>query len=259
VERFLVLVPWSLFILVFSAAFAGVMFWGASSMTKINVRYSSSKRARDTSSDYRDEYTQSVQELLNREPRYEHLVVRGVKLSGRGTEGLVVIDEMGEPDETTLIGILPDMLSLLRDPDLVAPYIIAEIERYQIDKKERRYGWIFVGLAFAFLIPGALWGFLTYGLLEGTFVMLQVLIAYVLICAVGFGISYYWKKSKTVEADVAVATKYPRFREALHVLVTNHYTQPFGITSFRTRLDRINEKMGTPRFTPSPDAGIDLQ
>ena len=255
-DRFLGLLP---FIVVFSAAFAGLLFWGAYAMTKMRARFSNIRRKRDSSSDYQDEYTESVKALLNREPGYEHLMVRGVRLSGPETEGLVGIDETTELDETTLVGILPDMLSLLRDPDLVVPYIIAEIERYLIEKKERRYSWIILGIAFCILIPGAIWGFVTQGFLGGMFTMLQILAVYILFCLVGFGVSYYWKKEKTIQADVAVATKYPRFREALQTLVEHHYTQPLGITSYKTRLDRINGKLGTPRFMPSGEAGIDLQ
>jgi hypothetical protein len=52
-----------------------------------------------------------------------------------------------------------------------------------------------------------------------------------------------WKRRTEIRSDVEIARKYPRFLEALQTLVDRHHTQPYGITSYKTRLERIKEHL----------------
>ena len=73
---------------------------------------------------------------------------------------------------------------------------------------------------------------------------LIVLGFYLLITMTPLVAGSLWKRRAEIDSDVDVAMKYPRFIEALETLIARHHSLPYGITSYKTRLERIRSRLG---------------
>ncbi|MFW9769658.1 MAG: hypothetical protein ACFFF9_16225 [Candidatus Thorarchaeota archaeon] len=190
----------------------------------------------------------TVQEFLNKNEGYETVTVRavrGAKSLSIEVFGFVVERLNSDQVEETIYAMMPQTVNDLQDVDLVGPLILSEMRRKDIKKRHDRWSVrsaIISVLVFAALfisILPSLAGFSDSAYLG----ILRVLGIFLLLTGPPLFFLTYWKKRAETNSDVKVAKAYPTLIEALQTLIDKYYTQPYGITSYKTRLERIKEHL----------------
>ena len=200
---------------------------------------------RSTEWDVQIPLAEEVQAFLYSHMDDKNLMVKGVKPPFDNDAGLFVLHLRPNFTEEVLYAAMPEMLRVLKDPELIGTLILAELKRKEVEKKEKRISYAVLGIGLPFLIISIIWLLVTSslnGLLEN---FLSVLFIYFLIAFVPLGGTALWKRKTLLNAEVEIARQYPRYIDALGILVKTHHTLPYGMTSYKTRLERINRSLET--------------
>ena len=200
---------------------------------------------RSTEWDVQIPLAEEVQTFLYNHTNDKDLMVKGVKPPFDNDPGLFVLHLRPNFTEEVLYVAMPEMLRVLNDPELIGTLILAEVKRKEVEKKEKRVSYAVLGIAFAFLAIGMIWSIMTSGLFGLLMNFLSVLLIYMLIAFVPMGGLAVWKRKTMLNDEVQIARQYPRYVEALEILVKTHHTLPYGMTSYKTRLERIQKKIHT--------------
>ncbi len=212
---------------------------------------------RDNKHDVQDSFTDSVQRLINQEEGFERVIVRGVRMPYDDEDGLVVFEVDYEGKEKTLEALMPQTLKDIREPELAGPLLISEMVRDRIEKRLNRVSYGIVGLGILILVFGLFMPMIRFGFAYMWQYILPVLGLYLVLTMVPLIAGSLWKRSAEISSDVDVAVRHPRFIEALEILVAKHHSLPYGITSYKTRLERIRERLGD--YRERRESGLDLQ
>ncbi|MHA2022468.1 MAG: hypothetical protein ACTSWQ_02280 [Candidatus Thorarchaeota archaeon] len=199
---------------------------------------------RTTEWDIQVPFAAEVQRFLNEFLGSDNISVRGIKPPSDELYGLIVLGLDKNYEEKVLYGMLPHILKDIHDVNLVGPFILSEIRRKEIEKRYNRISYVLLGILIPFMfismfLPIVLFGF-------GAFFNIILPIFGMSMFIVFLPIAYMsnWKKKAEIESDSEIATSCHRFREALQTLIDKHHTLPYGETSYRTRLERIDKHLG---------------
>ena len=216
-------------------------------------------KKRNTAWDIQNAYSDYIQGFLNSFSGYEHLMVRAVKSSTSDQFGLVVLELKSNLQEEVLIGLLPQIVNDISDAQLASPFLLSEIRRNDIEKRYNRFGYIITGIGFPFIVISAFYVILRFGIMFDTNWFILVMMVDVILMMISLILLTAWKRNAETKSDVEIARSYPRFREALHTLIAKHHTLPYGKTSYRTRLQRVEQKLGYTRESFAREAGVELE
>jgi len=197
---------------------------------------------RSTDWDVRNPFAESVTQFLGKYSDYQNLAVKAVKTHSDEMFGLVVERLKSDYSEEAIFNISPHMLKDIQDADLAGPLILSELRRKDIERKSNRITYSITGIAIIFMIILFVW-ILSHFSPELILTILPMIIILPLLMIPPTIILSIWKRRAEVRTDVEIARKYPRFLEALQTLVDRHHTQPYGITSYKTRLERIKQHL----------------
>jgi len=197
---------------------------------------------RRTDYDVQHPFTDSIMQFLSKYSDYQNLAVKAVKTHSDEMFGLVVERLKSDYSEETIFNISPHMLKDIQEADLAGPLILSELRRKDIERKSNRITYSITGIAIIVMIFSFVW-ILSHFSLELILAILPVIIIFPLLMIPPTIILSIWKRRAEVRTDVEIALKYPRFLEALQTLVDRHHVQPYGITSYKTRLERIRENL----------------
>jgi len=192
-------------------------------------------------------FAEEVQSLLHQEEGLSRLMVKAVKSPFDDDFGLVILQLNPDYSEETVHAVMPSTLQILKEPEFVVPLIIVEIRRDEFERQERKIGYVVLGIAFPFLAIGIIWSFMTSGVFDILANFLWILFIYLLITFIPIGIMTYWRRRRVVETEVDIARRYPRYLEALQILITNHQMLPFGKTSYKKRLEHVMSHIDSAR------------
>ncbi|TFG28165.1 hypothetical protein EU527_17660 [Candidatus Thorarchaeota archaeon] len=198
------------------------------------------RRERSTEWDIQIPLAQEVQTFLNHQGDSEQFRVVGVKYSSDDDYGLVILRLQPTYSEESVYGVAPSIVKELHDVELLGPLIFSELEKNEIERKERRMSYCVLAVAFPFLAICILWLLINTGLYGFLTYLLQILFVYLIISLVPLGLMTYWKRMTIMESEIEIIRGYPKYREALEILIKHHYTLPYGMTSYKTRLERID-------------------
>jgi hypothetical protein len=201
-------------------------------------------RKRNTEWEVQVPFATDIQIFLDRFLGHEKVAIRAVKSPSDADYGLVIVALHGNYKEKALFSVTPTVLNDIHSPQLAGPLILSEIWRKKIEKRYKQISYPFVGFSTVFLFGGIWFLFSLLGF-EGFFTLfIPLLFAYVVL---SMGTSVYlsfWKRKAETRSDYRVARECPRFTEALQILVEKHHTLPYGMTSYKTRLERIDRLAG---------------
>ncbi len=237
-------------------AFAAFIF--AYLFSELNYLYKSRKRPRSIDWDFQNAFTNDIQSLLNKVPGYEQIVVRGVKSPSSEQYGLVALRLKTSLEEEVLFGMLPQMLEDIHDIELAGPFILSELCRKDIEKRYNRISYGVLGISSPYLAISVILSLVTHGPLGMMEWMLPAFGGYFIIAFVPLAVLSVWKRNKEIKSDVEIAHTYPRFRESLQTLINTHHTLPVGMTSYRSRLERINKQLSHAQVYSDNEFKIDL-
>ncbi|MFW9770007.1 MAG: hypothetical protein ACFFEM_14390, partial [Candidatus Thorarchaeota archaeon] len=193
---------------------------------------------RSTDWDVRNPFADSIQQFLNESPDYQNLSVKAVKPHQDEMFGLVVERLQSDYSEEAIFNLSPHMLKDIQDADLAGPLILSELRRKDIERKYNRMSYSFSGLIIIIMTISLIWMFSHYSIEFFITFFPMIIIFPLLMIPPGIVLSI-WKRRAEIRVDVEIAQNYPGFLEALQILIGRHHTQPFGITSYKTRLERI--------------------
>jgi hypothetical protein len=171
--------------------------------------------------------------------------VREVNLLSIEMYGLAVERPNSDSTKETIYVMMPQMVEDLHDVDLVGPLTISEVRRKEI--KKRYDHWSLLGVIISILVFVALFISILPSLADlsgGAYIsILWVLGIFLLLAGPPLACLMYWKRRAETKSDVEIAKAYPALMEAFRILIDKHYTQRYGITSYKTRLERIKEHL----------------
>jgi hypothetical protein len=199
---------------------------------------------RNTSWDVELPFANELQQFLNRQTGFEGIMVRGVKSPYDENVGLVVLKLKEDYTEETVHAVLPHTLRDIRNVELLGPLILAEMKRDEIQQRERSVGFKFLGIGIPFLAIGIIWAITTGGAIGLLTSILPIFVIYFAIVAIPAGYMTYWRRRAIVESELEVAMRFPRYREALQILIEKHHMLPYGTTSYKSRLGLIDKQLG---------------
>jgi hypothetical protein len=207
---------------------------------------------RSTEWDIQVPFANEIQAFLRQFKELGNIDVRGIKSPSDEMYGLIILRLNKNYEEEVLDSMFPRTLKDIHEVELAGPLILSELRRKEIEKRSNRLGYgvvvvMILSMVLSFIIPIMLFGFTMF-----LFVLAPLLIVAQFLFFVPLGYFSYKKRKDEIMSDVEIATSCPRFREALQILIDNHHTQPYGITSYRTRLDRIDKHLGIQNETGNP-------
>ncbi|MHA1769192.1 MAG: hypothetical protein ACTSV3_05010 [Candidatus Thorarchaeota archaeon] len=214
---------------------------------------------RSTEWDVQYPLASDVERFLNQYEEYRKVTVRGVRLPHDEQTGLVVLRLNEDYKEETIHAIMPQTVRDLQDVNLLGPLILAELRFHDIERREKRFSYLILGVGIPFLAVGMIWSFVVYGGLGMLSSLLIVLGVYTLITMAPLAYLFFWKKRQMTQAEIRTAKKHPGYVDALRILVERRYTLPYGKTSYRTRLERISRQLGLEETPSSSDRGLDIE
>jgi hypothetical protein len=227
----------------FFAVFTGLPLFGS-----MRVISSLKSLRRSTEWDIPHPLAEAVQKFLNKNDGYEKVTVRavrGAKSLSVELFGLVVERLNSDQVEETVYAMMPRAVNDLQDIDLIGPVILSELRRTDI--KKQYYRWSMRGAIVSVLIFAALFISILPSLASfshGAYInVLWVLGIFLLLTGTPMVFSMYWKRRADTMSDVKVAKAYPALMEAFQILVDKHYTQPYSITSYESRLERTRARL----------------
>lgn len=197
---------------------------------------------RTTDWDIQHPFADSIQQFLGDFPDYENLAVKAVTPQSNEMFGLVVERPKHDSSGKAIFDMSPQMLKDIEDVNLAGPLVLSEVRRKDIERKYNLLNYSLSGLAVIILTISMIWAFSYY-----SFDLIITFLPVLIICPIllvppSIALSV-WKRRAEIKSDVEIARKYPQFLVALQTLVDRHHTQPYGITSYRTRLERIKERL----------------
>jgi len=252
----------SVFFLTFALSISAITAFGAFGIVlMIGPVWSIIKpgSTRNTDYDIQIPFAADVQGFLSKFPDLDRIIIRGVKPLSDDMYGLVVLRLDKNYEEKTLYGLLPNILKDIHDIQLVGPLILSEIKRDEIEKRYNRINHGVVGISILFLFISMFLSITLIGLTGFFFIFLQILFIYLIMAFIPSFYMYYWKRKSEIRSDTEIAISCPRFRETLQILIDKHHTLPYGKTSYRTRLERVNKYLDYPHDDKDNDLryGID--
>lgn len=192
-------------------------------------------------------FAADVQDFLHKFFSPNEVVVRAVKPPMHEKYGLVISKLNANYQEKPVCSILPHTLEDIHDVELVGSLILSEIKRNDIEKRYNRFNSVFVGGGIIFLAGSMLYSFtLGFERLFGLFV--PIFLIYFVMAFVPIIVLSLWKRNAEIKSDIRVANECPKFIEVLQILIDRHHTLPYGVTSYRSRLERVEKKI---RLVPS--------
>ena len=201
-------------------------------------------RKRSTEWEVQVPFATDVQIFLVRFLGHDRVAVRAVKPPSDDDYGLVIATQQGNYKEKVLFSVTSTVLNDIHDPELAGPLILSEIWRKNIEKRYKQISYPFVGFA-TVLMFGGMWFLFSLLGFERFFVLfIPLLFAYVVLAMGTSTYLSFWKRKAEAKSDYRVARECPRFTEALQILIEKHHTLPYGITSYGTRLERIEKSLG---------------
>jgi hypothetical protein len=248
--------PYPVFSMIFSALMSIIVGAGAFAIAfMIIVMWPiigpSGKRSNEW--DIHVPFVADVQLFLNRFLDPKKVAIRAVKPPFDDDYGLVVVTLHDNHEEKVLFSLMPAVLKDIHDPELAGSLILSEIRREDIKKRYNRISYIFLGPAMIILIGGMVSSFMLLGF-EGFFAMLiPIFFMYFIVGIAPAAYMSHWKRNAEAKSDEGVARECSRFTEALQILIDKHHTLPYGITSYRTRLERISRLVGPAQGTQAWD------
>lgn len=189
-------------------------------------------------------FARDVQIFLDRFLGHDKVAIRAVKSPSDDDYGLVIAALRDNYKEKALFSVTPTVLNDIQDPELAGPLVLSEIWRKNIEKRYKQISYPFAGFATVFLFGGMWFLFSLLGFEMFFMLFIPLLLAYLVLVMGTSAYLSFWKRKAEIKSDYRVARECPRFTEALQILVANHHTLPYGITSYRTRLERIEESSG---------------
>jgi hypothetical protein len=218
----------------------------------------SMKKPRSTDWDFQNAFTNDIQGMLNKIPGYERIVVRGVRSPSSEQYGLVALRLKTSLEEEVLFGMLPQMLEDIHELELAGPFILSELRRKDIEKKYNRISYGLLGFSIPYLAISVILSLVSFGPFGMVEWMLPTFGVYFIIAFVPLAVLSVWKRNIEIKSDVEIAQTYPRFRESLQTLIKTHHTLPYGMTSYRSRLERIDKQLGRVQAFSDDVFKIDL-
>jgi hypothetical protein len=197
---------------------------------------------RNTDWDVQHPFADSIQQFLRESPDCQNLAVKAVKPQSDEMFGLVVERLRSDSSGKAIFNISPQMLKDIEDVDLAGPLVLSEVQRKDIERKYNRMSYSITGIIIILMAISLIWEFSYYSL-EFIITFFPMILIFPLLIIPPSIILSVWKRRTEIRSDVEIARKYPRFLEALQTLVDRHHTQPYGITSYKTRLERIKEHL----------------
>jgi hypothetical protein len=229
---------------VMTAVIAFVAFIFTLLITQLLEIRGSIKKGRTKDWGLQNAFSNDIQSFLNKCSGYEQVIVRAISPTAGERYGLVILKLKSNMEEETLFSILPQIVQDIHDVELVGPFILSELRRKDIERRYNRFSYGVLGIAIPFLFIGFILSISNHGILGMIDFIIPVFIIYSIISVVPLiGISI-WKRNSEIHSDTEIVQTYPRFKEALNTLIANHHTLPYGMTSYRSRLERINKQLG---------------
>lgn len=188
-----------------------------------------------------------VQRFLNEQGDYERLMIRGVKPPLDDDPGLVVLRLKEDFTEETLHAVLPHTLKDINDAELIGPLILAELRRDEIERRERSVGFKVLAIAIPYLAIAMIWAFVTQGVFGILIYILPIFGGYLVMALLPLGYMTLWKRRALAKSELEIAMRFPRYREALQILIDKHHMLPYGTTSYKSRLELIDKELGGAR------------
>ena len=232
------------FSLIMAAVVAGTAFFLAYITSNMWPMLTMGRGPRSTEWDIELPFAQEVQGFLNGQEGYERLTVKGVKSRFDSKAGLVILRLKPDYREETLHGVMPQMMEDLHDVGLLGPLILADLKIHELESRERRIGYRVLAVAIPFLAISVVWSFLSSDIFGAFFNSILLLLVYLALSMIPLAYLTLWRRKAVVKAEVEIVRTYPKYREALRILIRNHHTLPYGMTSYRTRLERIDRQLG---------------
>ncbi|MFW9797465.1 MAG: hypothetical protein ACFFE2_10535 [Candidatus Thorarchaeota archaeon] len=200
--------------------------------------------ARNTQWDIQVPFATDVQNYLHKYLGSKEVAVRAVKPPAHEKYGLVVLKLNDNYDEDTIFAMLPQVLEDIHDAELAGSFILSEIWRKAIERRYNRISYVIVGAVIIFLAGGMIYVF-TGGFARFFGLFAPIFITYLIMAFVPLTILSLWKRNAEILSDTRVARECRRFTEALQNLISHHHTLPYGMTSYQSRLERIEKRLGT--------------
>ncbi|MFW9789499.1 MAG: hypothetical protein ACFFE1_17670 [Candidatus Thorarchaeota archaeon] len=233
-----------MFAVVMAAAVGFFVFLLTLLISEFSVLRKSMKIRRSTVWDFQNSFSNDVQSILNKCPGYDEVIIRAVKSSSNDQIGLVAVKLTTNMEEETLFAMLPRMVQDLHDVELAGPFILSELRRNDIEKRFNRLNYAVLGITIPFLTIGVIASIANQEFYSMFDSIIPIFVTYIVMSVVpGIGLSI-WKCNADIKSDTEIARAYPRLREALQTLIANHHTLPFGKTSYKSRLERIDKQLG---------------
>ena len=199
---------------------------------------------RNTDWDIQVPFAVDVQRFLSEFTGLDKIEVKGIKPLSGELYGLIVLGLDKNYEEKVLYGMLPHILQDIHDVNLVGPFILSEIRRKEIEKRHNRVGYVIAGIAIPFLFISMFLSFTLFGFAGFFSAIFPIFCIYAIGTLLPLAYISYWKRTAEIKSDAEIATNCHRFREALQTLIDKHHTLPYGMTSYRTRLERIDKHLG---------------
>lgn len=199
---------------------------------------------RNTEWDIQVPFAADLQKFLSEFLNHDNITVRGIKPPSDEQYGLVILKLDDNYEEKVVYGMLPNILKDIYDVNLVGPLILSEIRRKEIEKRYNRVGYVVMGIAIPFLFIGMFLSMALFGFGEFLSLLLPIFGIYALVTIPPLAYMSLWKRKAEIKSDAEIAACCPRFRETLQTLIEKHHTLPYGMTSYRSRLERIDKHLG---------------
>ena len=199
---------------------------------------------RNTEWDIQIPFAAEVQRFLSKFKGLDKIAVRAIKSPSDELYGLIVLGLDDNYEEKVLHGILPNILKDIHDVNLVGPLILSEIRRKEIEKRCNRISYIVLGIAIPFLFISMYLSITLLGFGQFFTVIVPIFGIYTILTVLPLVYMSYWTRTAEIKSDAEIATSCHRFREALQTLIDKHHTLPYGVTSYRSRLERIDKHLG---------------
>jgi len=199
---------------------------------------------RSTEWDIQVPFASDLQSYLRKFVGLESIEVRGIKPPADEMYGLIVLKLNEKFEEEVIEAIYPSMLEDIHEVDLAGPLILSEIRRKEIEKKHNRISYSFLGIAIPVLAIGMIYALLNIRFPDFFIVFFQIFAIYIIMTMIPAIVMTYWTRREEIKSDADIAVTCTRFRETLKTLIDNHHTLPYGKTSYRTRLERIDKYLG---------------
>ncbi len=227
--------------ILFSIIIAGAVFLIVFVSWPIYKIWKMMRKPRDTTDEFQDSRSIQIEESFRSTAILRGLIVR----SDRLPNDEIIINVIDENRDNIIYTISPPILEVLTNTQTLTSFIKTDVERTLFQKKQDRYAKYAVSFLVLFLAISMLYAFLspTVASFEERFTIFGfAFVAYLMFSGILFSVQYVIKRRGEIEIDMKGCKESPDLTKALKALKDAHITQPFGKTSYSTRLMRIEKK-----------------